>query len=109
MKELLNNIHNFLATHDFPTLLVAVSQLEWSQLAKSGYTWLIILPTLTFLLWTKRIKTIVALVSFFLFLLLVQRTLSGADEALSLHDLLTFLGGAVALIGVNLYLIFVRE
>jgi hypothetical protein len=109
VKELVNDIYNFLATHDFPTVLEAFRKLEWSQVIRSGYTWFIVLPILIFLLWTKKFKTIVALVSFFLFLVLVQKTLSPPGGTLSLHDLFIFLSGAVVLVGINLYLIFVRE
>ena len=109
MKGLLSSIYDFLATHDFLTLLEAFRKLEWSQAAKSAYAWLIILPLLIYLLWTKKYKIITAIASFFLFLLLIQKTLSPAGETLSLPDLLTFLSGAVALIGLNLYLLFIRE
>ena len=109
MKELLNSILGFLAAHDFPTLLEAIRKLEWSQMAKSVYTWLIILPILTYLLWTKKFKIITAIVSLFLFVLLIQKTVSPSGETLSLHDLLIFLSGAIVLIGLNLYLLFLRE
>jgi hypothetical protein len=109
VKELVNNIYDFLAAHDFPTLVEAMSKIEWSQVARSPYTWFIILPLLTYLIWTKKYKTITALASLFLFLLLVQRTLQSAGETLSLDNLLIFVSGTVALIGLNLYLVFVRE
>ncbi|MGA2405033.1 MAG: hypothetical protein ABSG91_25600 [Syntrophobacteraceae bacterium] len=109
MSKVLNYIYDFLATHDFPTLLEAMRKLEWSHIVRSAYTWLIVLPLLIYLLWTKKYKTIAAITSFFLFLLLVQKTLSPASETLELHDLFIFLGGAVALVGFNIYLIFVRQ
>ena len=109
MKEMLNHIFNFLVTHDFPTLLASIHEVKWDRVARSGYTWLIVLPVLIALVWTKSIKTIVALVSLFLFLLLVQHTLSPADGTVHLHDVVIFIGGAIACIGVNLYFIFVRQ
>lgn len=109
MKDLLNSIYNFLVTNNFPTVLASMNKLDWSHVAKSGYTWLIGLPILIALIWTKKIKTIVALASSLLFLLLVRGTLSTVNGALSLHDLMIFLAGAVALIGVNLYFIFIRQ
>ncbi|MGA3117878.1 MAG: hypothetical protein ABSF90_26025 [Syntrophobacteraceae bacterium] len=109
MKQLFNSIYDFLAANDFPTLLEACRKLEWSQLARSAYTWLIVLPILIFLLWTKKFKILIAIASFFLFLLLLQKTMTHAGETLSLQDLLIFLSGAVALIGLNLYLFLVRE
>jgi hypothetical protein len=109
VKQFLNSIYDFLAAHDFPTLLAAIRGLEWTQIARSFYTWLIILPLLTFLLWTKKFKILIAIGSFLLFLVLMQKYLSPAGDTLPLQDLLIFLAGAVALIGLNFYLLFVRE
>jgi len=109
MSELFHSIHNFLVNHDFPTLIIALRGLDWTEVARSGYTWLIVVPTVTFLLWTKRIKTTVALVSVFFFVLLIQKTLSPATGSLALNDLVTFLGGAVVIIGINLYMVFIRQ
>ncbi len=109
MQEYFKQIYDFMVAHDFPTLMESIRQLEWSHVAKNVYTWLIILPLLIFLLWRKKIKIIISLVSCVLFLLLIQKTLSPAEETLAIHDLLVFLGGAVALIGINLYLLFIRE
>ena len=109
MTQLLNYIYDFLAKYDFPTLLESALKLEWSLIAKSAYTWLVVLPILIFLVWTKKYKIIAAIASFFLFLLLIQKTVSPAGDTLSLHDLLIFLGGAVVLVGFNIYLIFVRQ
>lgn len=109
MKGLLNSIYDFVKDHDFLTVVAAFRKLEWSQMAKSAYTWFIILPLLTYLLWTKKYKIITAIASFFLFLLLIQKTLSPSGGTLSLPDLLIFLSGAVVLVGLNLYLLFIRE
>ena len=109
MKEILNRIFGFLAANDFPALLQKIGKLEWSQVMGSPYTWLVILPILTYLLWTKKFKLITAAVSFFLFLLLIQKTISPVGDTLSFHDLLIFLSGTVILIGLNFYLLFVRQ
>ena len=109
MKEALNNAYDFLAAHDFPTLLKTIHEIGWGQLAKNPYTWLIIVPLMTYLLWTKKYKMITALVSVCLFLLLAQRTLSPVGETLPLKDMLTFLGGTAGLIGVNIYLLFIKQ
>ena len=109
MKEVLNSIYNFLVTYDFPTLLACIRKADLGQVAASVYTWLIALPVLIVLIWTKSIKIIVALISLFLFVLLIRNTFSQAGETLPLRDLITFLGGSVALVGVNLYFIFIRQ
>jgi hypothetical protein len=109
VKEVLMHIYHFLAAHDFITILKEIHKLDWMLIASSVYTWLVVLPILTYLLWTRKFKRITALGSLFLFLLLIQKTLSPAGENLSLRNLLIFLSGAVALVGLNLYLLFVRE
>jgi hypothetical protein len=109
IEEVPHRIYNFLAANDFPSLLEAIRHIEWSHVMRSPYTWLVILPILIYLFWTKKYKIITAAVSFFLFLLLIQKTLSPSSETLSLHDLLIFLSGTVVLIGLNLYLLFVRQ
>ncbi len=109
MTQLLNYIYDFLAQYDFPTLLESARKVEWNMVAGSVYTWLVALPILIFMIWTKKYKTIAAIASCFLFLLLIQKTVSPASDTLSLHDLLIFLGGAVVLVGFNIYLIFVRQ
>jgi len=109
VKELLNHIYDFLVTHDFPTLLESSRKLEWSQVARSPYTWLVALPILIYLIWTKKFKILTAIASCILFVLLIQSTISTGEDTLSLHNLFVFLGGAMGLIGINIYLIFVRQ
>ena len=109
MKELLKRFYDFLVVNDFDTLLAASRKLDWSQVAKSAYTWLIIVPLLIFLLWTKKYTTLIAIASFCLFVVLIQKTLSHAGETLALNDLMIFLSGAIVLIGLNIYLLFVRN
>ncbi len=109
MEKILNRIYDFLAAYDFPTILKAISELEWGQAAKSPYTWLIVVPVVIYLFWTKKFKIITALVSFVLFILLVQKTIAPESEVLSLHDMMIFLSGAVAIIGLNVYLLFIRQ
>ena len=109
MTKLLDYIYDFLVKNDFPTLLESLRKLEWSVIAKSIYTWLIVLPIVVFLFWTKKFKTIVAIASVFLFLLLIQKTVAPGGDTLSLHDILIFMSGTVVLIGLNIYMIFVRQ
>ena len=109
MKEYPLRVWNFFVTHDFPTLLEAIRQLQWSDVLRSAYTWLIVLPILAALFWTKSIKILVALVSLVAFLLLLQYTLPPASDKMALSDLLTFLGGFAAIAAINLYFIFIRE
>ncbi len=108
MKEALNRICDFFTTYDFATIIEASQKLKWIQVLKSPYTWLIVMPILIFLLWTKKFKAIISITSLILFVLLIQRTISHGTQTLAVHDLLVFLSGAVALIGLNIYMFFVR-
>ncbi|MHC1729851.1 MAG: hypothetical protein AB9866_28260 [Syntrophobacteraceae bacterium] len=109
MKEFFLRIYEFLAANDFPTLLESVRQMEWKEVSRSIYTWLIALPLLVYLIWRKKVKTIVFLATSVLFIVLLQYTLSPPGQSLPLEDLLKFLGGAVALVGINFYMIFIRD
>ncbi len=109
MKEYLLRMYDFLAANDFPTLMESIRQLDWRVVLKSGYTWLIAAPILIFILWTKRFKILIAFASLAGFLLLLQYTLPPAGEKIPLNDLLVFIGGSMGLVGLNLYLLFIRE
>ena len=109
MKEFFLRIYDFLVANDFPTLVESLREMEWSHVLRSAYTWLISLPILIFLLWTKRFKVLIALASLGVFVVLLQSTLPPAGEKIPLNDLLTFLGGSFVLVMVNLYFILVRD
>ncbi len=109
MSEFFQRIFEYLKANDFPTILESIRQLEWSVVSRSIYTWMIALPIIIFLVWRKKVKTIVFLATSILFILLLQTTLSPPGESLPLEDLLKFLGGAVVLLGVNFYMIFIRD
>lgn len=109
VKDLPHRLHEFLATNDFPTLLAAIDKFEWGQIVRSIYTWAFALPIFIYLVWTRKFKAIIALVSFALFIVLIQKTLAPAGDTLALNDLLIFVGGVAALVGLNFYMIFVRQ
>lgn len=109
MKEIQAQIYHFLATNDLPTLLRQIGKVDPAVVAKSIYTWLVVAPICIYLLWTKKFKAITALVSLFLFFLLIQKTLVQSGDRMNLHNVLVFIAGTVGLISLNLYLLFVRE
>ncbi len=114
MKESLVRMYHsackFLASHDLPTILRELHKIDLAVVAKNPYTWLVTVPIAISLLWKKKFKVIIALVSIFLFILLAQNTLaSSSGSRVHLQDVLLFVGGTTALLGVNLYLLFIRE
>ncbi len=109
MKEYPHKIYEFMQTHDFPAMLAAFQKLELKDVLRSGYTWMIVLPILIFLLWTKKFKIILTMASCVAFLVLIKYTLTSTSETIPLHDLLVFAGGATAVIGFNLYMYFIHD
>lgn len=109
VKEYLLRIYDFFAVHDFPTLMESIRELNWGDIAGSIYTWLIAVPFLAFLAWTKRYKIIIAGISLGLLLLLLQRTLPPPGENIPLPDILLFIGGTFMLVVVNLYFLFMKD
>ncbi len=109
LHEFFTSIYKFLAAQDIETISREAGKFSLATAAKSPYTWLIGAPILSYLLWTKKFKAIIAIVSFFLFVLLLQHTVLDTKGTISLDDMLRFIGGATALIGINLYLLFIRQ
>lgn len=109
MKELWTHIHNFLVTQSIPTILQEIQHGGLMVLVKSTYTWLVAGSVVVYLLWTRKFKAIIALVSLGLFVLLIQKTLGQSGSQLNLTNVLLFIGGTTALVGFNLYLLFVRD
>jgi hypothetical protein len=109
VKKVLGHICNFLASHDLQSVIRQTSGIDLTAAAKSVYTWLVLVPICIYLLWTKKFKLMIFLASFFLFILLVQKTLTTSGGQVDLHNVLAFVGGTTALVALNLYLLFVRE
>lgn len=109
MKEFLESIYNFFVVNDFPTLLESIRGLEWKDVVRNAYVWLIGLPIIVILAWRKKTKVFVALLSFILFLVLIQHTLAPPGVQMPLKDLLTFFAGAMVIIGINVYFLFIRD
>lgn len=109
MKEFILQIFDFMKEHDFQHLLEHLRQLEWRDVLRSGYTWLVGAPLLLTFILTKRFKTLLALASLAAFVLLLQYTLPPYGETIPLSSLLEFLGGAFAIVAINLYFLLIRD
>lgn len=109
MNEFLQRMFNFFVVNDFPTLLESIRHMKWGDVAKTPLLWLIGIPVLIALLWTKSYKLITALASLAALVVLLHYTLPPAGDKIPLHDLVIFSVGALALALLNLYLFFVRD
>ena len=109
MKEALTQIQNFLTSQNLPTVMKELEKGGLNVLMKSAYTWMIVAPLSIYLLWTRKFKAIIFIVSLFLLVLLAQKTLAQSGDQIELPNVLMFVLGTAALAGLNFYLLFVRE
>jgi hypothetical protein len=109
LHEILTQIIQYMASHNTETLSRQLSTLDMATLTNNIYTWVIGVPILIYLLWTKKFKTIIAFVTFCLFLILMQHTIMNSGNKVDLQNVLSFIGGTAALIGINLYMLFIRQ
>jgi len=109
VKEYWDHLVKFFVAWDFPTILNAVRQLDPKAVIRNPYVWLVGVPILGLLVWKRRFRTLLALGSFVAFLFLAQATISPPGETMPLRDILTFVGGTLGLLVVNLYFLFVSE
>lgn len=87
----------------------AVQRLSWQGVI--GHRWISLLGAglLVYLLWTRRFRFLLLLASVVVFVYLLTGTLPGPGAAIPLNKILSFIGGCVLLVVVNLYFWMVRE
>jgi hypothetical protein len=107
-KKLWEAFINFLITYDSHKISQMLDEMKWEEVLTNPYLWLIGLLSLGCMLWKKRFKTIILLLSLAAFLYLIKVTFPHSGASVPLDKLLKFIGGTVALCIVNLYLLFVR-
>ena len=109
MKEVLTHIQNFLASQSLPVILQEIQNGGITAIAKNTYTWLLAGTLCIYLLWTKKFKLIIALASIYPLAMLTQKTLAESGDKLDLNTVLIFISGTAVIIGVNVYLLFIRD
>ena len=109
LKDMWTNFVNFLKEYDINKIQEVVRHLNWGELASNPITWAVGIPFLGFILWKRMFKLMLLCVSAVLLLVLLQRTSPAPGQPMPLNSLLTFLGGAVAIIAVNAYFLLIRE
>jgi hypothetical protein len=107
-KKLWKAFIDFLITYDSHKISQLFDKLKWEEVLTNPYVWLIGLPSLGYMLWKKRFRTLILFLSLAAFLYLIKATFPSSGEAVPLDKLLKFIGGTVALCVLNLYLLFVR-
>ncbi len=109
MKELWDHVIRFLTNWDFPSLLHALRQLDPKEVAHNPVVWIVGVLVVVLMIWRKMFRLFLLLCSFVAFLFLLQATVGSPGESMPLRDVLTFVGGSLILIGVNLYFLLMRD
>lgn len=99
---------SFLAEYDTPKITSILQKLDWQEVMQNPWVWFAGIPALVYLLWKRHFHALLLIISLALFVALVLNTLPGPGQAIPLNKILTFIGGSVALVGVNLYFFLVR-
>ena len=99
---------NFLAIYDSQKLAELIHDLDWQQLLHNPLFWLSATPLLGFLIWKRHFHFLLLMLSLVLLTVLVLNTLPPAGEPIPLNKIVTFIGGSVALVALNLYFLIVR-
>jgi hypothetical protein len=99
---------NFLAEYDSRKIATILQAMDWQEVMRNPWAWCAGVPVLAYLLWKRHFHTLLLFVSLVLFGILVVNTLPGPGQSIPLNKILTFIGGSVALVGVNLYFFLVR-
>jgi hypothetical protein len=99
----------FLKEYDSNKIAAVLREIDWAALARSPAAWIVGVPLVLLMIWKKQVKLMVLGISMVLFMALLQHTLAAPGESMSLEKLVQFIGGAIALAGVNLYFFFMRQ
>jgi hypothetical protein len=109
IKKLWEALINFLVTYDSHKMSELLADLKWEDVVRNPYVWLIGLPTLGYLLYRKRFRTMIFIGSLAAFIYLLQITFPPSTKTIPLDSLLRFIGGCGFLCVLNLYFLFVRH
>ncbi|MCK8602702.1 hypothetical protein [Desulfoferrobacter suflitae] len=109
LYELWEKFINFLAEYDSQKITEIIRQLNWNEVLYKPLFWVLVVPMFGYLLWKRRFQTLLLIFSLVLFVMLALYTLPPAGQPIPLSKILSFAGGSIALVAVNLYFLFVRS
>jgi hypothetical protein len=109
IKKIWDAFINFLVIYDSRKMSQLLADLKWEEVLRNPFVWLIGLPSLGYMLYRKKFKTLLFIASLAAFLYLLQITFPPSAQTIPLDSLLRFIGGCVFLCVLNLYFLFVRQ
>jgi hypothetical protein len=108
LEDFWQNITEFFKTYDVKTIAKLFKDLDWVKVGQNPLTWLAAAVFSAFVIWKKQFRLVLLLASIVAFMLLAQSSLPEAGQHMPLEKVVTFIGGSMAIVGVNLYFFFVR-
>jgi hypothetical protein len=103
-------IKNFVLEYDLQKLMELLRNVDWRKTLSTPEVWFVGVPVLGLLVWKRKFRLMLFLVSVVAFTFLIPLTLPAkTGDSIPLEKLLMFLGGSLALVLINLYFIFVRR
>jgi hypothetical protein len=109
LNKLFSQLWEFIKTYDILKILQIIRSINWIELAKSPITWAVVAVALLVIVLTKRYKYIIVLLSVVAFAFLIDKTLPTQLENVELKNIVGFFVGAVVIVGIDFYLLFIRE
>lgn len=102
-------IVTFFKEYDVHKLTEALQNLNWMEVLKSPFFWLGAVLFGAWIVWKKQYKLLLLPFSFVAFSYLFRYSLPTSGQEVGLEQLLKFLGGAIVIVGVNIYFFFIHE
>ena len=99
----------FLLEYDLPKIQEVFRNLDWGKVLSIPEVWFVAVPILGIMIWKRKFRLMLFMASLVAFTFMLPYAMPAAGEAVPLTKLLTFLGGALALVLINLYFVFVRR
>ena len=109
LQEIWKKFVNFLAEYDSQKIIETIHNLSWGEVLYTPLFWAAAGSIFSYLVWKRRFHTLLLLFSLVLFIVLAFNTLPLMGQPNPLSKILTFVGGSVALVAVNLCFFFVRS
>ena len=100
---------DFLAEYKTEKISSVIRNLDWQELIRSPIVWVVTLSILGLIVWKQQFKLLILMASAVAFVVLLQFTMPPAGQSIQLTSLLQFAGGTMALLGINVYFLIIRN
>lgn len=100
---------HFLEEYNSQKIIELIRTVDWRGLAVNPLAWFIFLLLMGYVVWRRKIRPLILACSVVAFVFLLQYTLPAAGGSIPLADLIKFLAGVLGLVGLNVYLFFIRD